>query len=198
MKKRRVFERAIAAISNSVVVTLFLLMAVGSNVAYAQDPSMEMFRVRCQIDEGTDPVTGEPAPKVQIQGKARADLLDGLEVEFSVSNLDNPTTAEPIRVVTMFELGSASADWDTFPDPDAPVTTVDGNFVAADEEIRIRATVLVTGQSVVGDGACADKRSSQFRQDTKGQCKLKDELRQKCKIGDELSNGNIFDGTNYP
>lgn len=198
MKKQRIFGRAVSAIANTAAIALFLIVIVGSDTAYAQDPSMEMYRIRCQIDDGTDPVTGGVVPKVQIQGKARAELLDGLEVRFTVQNLSNPAAPIPAQVLTLFDLGSASADWDTFPDPANPVTTIDGSFVASDEEIMVSATVVSTDQTVSGTAQCADKTSSQFKQDTKGRCKLKDELRQKCKIGDVLSNDEIFDGTNYP
>ncbi len=204
--KPRLFKLGVPAISSSMALALLVVMTVGSNTAYAQlDPSMEIFRVRCQIDEDIDPVTNELVSKVQIQGKARAELLDGWKVTFEVINMTNPAAPSPADVDTVFDLGSASADWDTFPDPDdpEPVTTVDGTFVASDDEIMITATVVSVAdptlrQSVSGSGQCADKRSSQFKQDTKGVCKLKDELRQKCKIGDILSNGEIFDGSNYP
>ena len=67
-----------ATIANVKTLTFLVLMTVGSSAALAQlDPSMEMFRIRCQIDEDIDPVTNELLPKVQIQGKARAELLDG-------------------------------------------------------------------------------------------------------------------------
>jgi hypothetical protein len=203
----KLIKMTAATIANVKTLTFLVLMTVGSSAALAQlDPSMEMFRIRCQIDEDIDPVTNELLPKVQIQGKARAELLDGWQVTFDVINTTNLAAPSPADVDTVFDLGSASADWDTFPDDaddPTPVTPVDGTFVASDDVIRVTATVVSVvdpsvRQSVAGEAQCADKRSSQFKQDTKGVCKLKDELRRKCKIGDILSNGEIFDGSNYP
>jgi hypothetical protein len=124
-------------------------------------------------------------------------LLDGLDVGFWVENITT-VSLPPNPVNTVFELGSASADWDTFPDdtfPDpadpTPVTLVAGDFVADGESILVRAQVTSTGQTVTDVAECADKTSAQFKQQTKGVCKLKDFLRDKCKPGDILPDGTI-------
>ena len=174
------------------------VLIVGTSTALAQtvppaDPSLEVFRIRCQIDADIDPATGQLSPKVQIQAKARADLLDGLAVSFWLENLTT-VTAPPNAVHTVFELGSASADWDTFPDPAdlSPVTLVDGDFVAAGDQIRATAQVQTTGQTVTGEASCADKTGAQFRQDTKNVCTLKKFNRGKCKSGDILPDGTTM------
>ncbi len=173
---------------------LFMLVVVCSNYAQAveKDPSLEVYRVRCQIDQDVDPATGLIESKVQIQGKVRAETLDGLDVEIWVENADR-NLPPPNKVTATFELGSAAADWDTFPDPDDPnfVEFVSGTFVADGENIIINAHVPATAQTVMDTGKCADKTSAQFKQDTKGVCKLKDFLRDKCKPGDILPDGSI-------
>ena len=147
----------------------------GSSSAFAQvapnDPSLEVFRIRCQIDADINPATGLAEPKVQIQAKARADILDGWEVGFLVENISvTPAPLPPSVVYTVFELGSATADWDTFPDAlDLnPVTVVDGEFVLPDEFIRVTAQVTDSGQTVTDIAQCADKTSAHFTQQTKG------------------------------
>jgi len=185
------------------------MMTIGSGSAFAQvlDPSLEVFRIRCQIDSDIDPATGLIEPKVQIQAKARAELLDSWEIGFLVENISRTYAPLPPAVVyTDFEFGSASADWDTFPDPTdptdpAPVTWIPGDFVEANldpdsgesigETIIVTAKVTATGQTVTGIAQCADKTGAQFRQDTKGVCTLKKFLRDKCKSGDILPDGSI-------
>lgn len=178
------------------LVAFALVTLAASGAAFAQviDPSFEVFRIRCQIDIDIDPATGLEEPKVQIQAKARADLLDTFQVGIQVENISaSPQPFSPDIVYTVFELGSATADWDTFPDPAdlTPVTFVPGDFVVADEEIKITAQVTGTLQTVSDVAKCADKTSSQFTQQTKNVCKLKDFLRNKCKTGDLLPDGTI-------
>jgi hypothetical protein len=179
------------------LLSLLLLMTGVNNQSYAQaapiDLTLEVFRIRCQIDEDIDPDTGLMVPKVQIQAKARAEILDGYAVGIMVENQSRVVPPLPSVVNTVFELGTATADWDTFPDPDSlsPVSTISGDFVTADELIKITAQVTSTGQTVTGSGQCADKTSSQFRQDTKNQCTMKKYLLDKCKSGDVLPDGTI-------
>ena len=111
-----------------------------------------------------------------------------------VENVTATNPPLPSVVNTSFELGSASVDWDTFPDPGSlnPATIITGDFVAADETIKITAQVISTGQTVSDTGRCADKTSAQFKQDTKGICKLRDFLRDKCKSGDILPDGTTL------
>jgi len=176
---------------------LALATLAGSSSAFAQvapnDPALEVFRIRCQIDADINPATGLVEPKVQIQAKARADILDGYEIGFLVENI-SVTTLPPNVVKTVFDLGSATADWDTFPDPldPNPVTAVDGGFVLPDEFVRVTALVTSSGQAVDDIAQCADKTSAQFTQQTKGVCKLKDFNRGKCKPGDLLPDGTIM------
>jgi hypothetical protein len=175
---------------------LLTVLLLGSNAALAQvanDPALELFRIRCQVDIDVNPDTGLSEPKVQIQAKARADILDGQAVVFWVENRSS-VQAPPASISTTFELGSAAADWDTFPDPldPNPVTTVSGDFVAAGEMVEAFAQVVATGQTVSDVGECADKTSAQFTQQTKGVCKLKDYNRGKCKSGDILPDGTIM------
>jgi hypothetical protein len=198
-KKLNLSKKTCAVTTNAVILICLGILTVFCNTAYAQaipviDPSLEVFRVRCQIDVDIDPATGLQAPKVQIQGKARAELLDGLEVGIMLENVTATNPPLPSVVNTTFELGSASADWDTFPDPGSlnPATVIPGDFVAADETIRITTQVISTGQTVRETGTCADKTSAQFKQDTKGVCKLKDYLRDKCKPGDILPDGTTL------
>jgi len=178
---------------------LALVTLAGSSAAFAQvalnDPSLEIFRIRCQIDADIDPATGLVAPKVQIQAKARADFLDALQVGFLVENVSRPIAPLPPGVVyTDFAFGSAEADWDTFPDAldPAPVTLVDGDFVADDESIKVTAQVTLTGQTVTGVTSCFDKTSAQFKQQTKNVCTLKKFNRGKCKSGDILPDGTVM------
>jgi len=142
-----------------------------------------------------NPATGLIEPKVQIQAKARADLLDALQVGFLVENISAPIAPLPPSVVyTDFALGSATADWDTFPDPlDLnPVTFVAGDFVADGESIKVTAQVTLTGQTVTGVASCVDKTSAQFKQQTKNVCTLKKFNRGRCKSGDILPDGTVM------
>ncbi len=188
------------AVTIATVTTLALLVVatVGSNPAFAQavpinDPSLEVFRIRCQIDADIDPATGLIEPKVQIQAKARAELLDGSKIGIMVENISSTFPPLPSIVNTVFELGSATADWDTFPDPaePEPVTFILGDFVLADESIRVTAQVTSTGQTVSDVAQCVLKEGGQFKQDTKGVCKMTKFLRGKCKPGDILPDGTI-------
>ena len=69
----------LAAITNMTTFALLAFALVSSDTAQAQvapiDPALEVFRIRCQIDADVDPATGLLEPKVQIQAKARADIL---------------------------------------------------------------------------------------------------------------------------
>ena len=127
MMALKLFRMNAVTIVNVTTLAFLMVMTVGSSSALAQvlDPSLEVFRIRCQIDADVNPATGVLEPKVQIQGKARADLLDGAAVDFGVQNLTTTTSLPPNVVSTVFELGSATADWDTFPDATdpTPVTT---------------------------------------------------------------------------
>jgi hypothetical protein len=197
MTRLNLFRMTAGVIANVTTLALLVLMTVGSSSAFAQvaplDPNLEVFRIRCQIDEDIDPATGLTEPKVQIQGKARADLLDGWQVGIMVENISSTYPPLPSIVNTVFELGSATADWDTFPDPGdlTPVTFILGDFVLADEFIRITAQVTSSGQTVSDVAQCALKEGGQFKQDTKGVCKLRKFLRGKCKPGDILPDGTI-------
>ena len=179
------------------LLTLLVVMTVGSSFAFAQvatlDPSLEVFRIRCQIDADFNPATGLTEPKVQIQAKARAELLDGLPVGIMVENISSTFPPLPSIVNTVFDLGSATADWDTFPDTDelTPVTVIPGDFVLADESIKVTAQVTSTGQTVADTAQCADKTGAQFKQDTKGVCTMTKFLRGKCKSGDILPDGTV-------
>jgi hypothetical protein len=195
--KPKYIKSSRVAVTNLMLLSLLLLMTGVNNQSYAQaapiDLTLEVFRIRCQIDEDIDPDTGLMVPKVQIQAKARAEILDGYAVGIMVENQSRVVPPLPSVVNTVFELGTATADWDTFPDPDSlsPVSTISGDFVTADELIKITAQVTSTGQTVTGSGQCADKTSSQFRQDTKNQCTMKKYLLDKCKSGDVLPDGTI-------
>jgi hypothetical protein len=178
------------------MMSMLMVMTLGSGTAFAQlanDPALELFRIRCQIDIDVDPETGNESPKVQIQAKARADILDGQAVDFWIENVSTPMAPPPV-VHTVFELGSAAADWDTFPDTadPTPVSLVAGDFVVAGESVKATAQVTATGQSVSDVAECADKTSAQYTQQTKGVCKLKDYNRGKCKSGDILPDGTIM------
>ena len=189
------------AISQITILSLLVVMTVGSSLALAQlapptaplDPSLEVFRIRCQIDLDVNPVTGLTEPKVQIQGKARAELLDGWQVGIMVENISSTFPPLPGVVNTVFELGSASADWDTFPDPGdlTPVATIPGDFVAGGETIKVTAQITSTGQTVSDVAECVDKEGGQFKQDTKGVCTMTKFLRGKCKSGDILPDGTV-------
>ena len=192
------FRTTAVIIATVMTLALLVVATVSSNPAFAQavpinDPSLEVFRIRCQIDADIDPATGLIEPKVQIQAKARADLLDGLNVGFLVENISSAVPPLPSTVNTVFEFGSATADWDTFPDSLdlTPVTTIPGDFVLADESIKVTAQVTGSGQTVSDIAQCVDKTGGQFKQDTKGVCKLKKFLRGKCKPGDILPDGTI-------
>jgi len=198
---KNLFRAAISVASNATAVAVLLIMTLGSDSAFAQvtpiDPSLEVFRIRCQIDGDIDPATGLLVPKVQIQAKARADLLDTQEIGFLVENISaTPAPLPPNVIRTLFTQGSATADWDTFADstdPDAVlVAFVAGDFVAADETIMVTAQVTDSGQTVTDVAKCADKTASQFKQQTKGVCKLKDFNRGKCKSGDILPDGTVM------
>ena len=209
MTRLNLFRMTAGAVANVTTLALLVLLTVGSSSAFAQvvplDASLEVFRIRCQIDADVDPLTGLLEPKVQIQAKARADLLDGAAIGFLVENISRPIAPLPPNVVnTVIELGSASADWDTFPDPGdlTPVTVVAGDFVESNpdpvtgeligEMIKVTAQVTVTGQTVTGTGHCADKTSAQFKQQTKNVCTLTKFIRGKCKSGDILPDGTIM------
>jgi hypothetical protein len=181
------------------IAVLALTAFFGTNAAFAQetviDPSFEVFRIRCQIDIDNDPITGLEAPKVQIQVKARAELLDLEPVEIWVTKY--PLTGGPSSSVvhTEFDLGSATADWDTFPDPLDPVDTIPGDFVVDGDQIQAHArhTALDGSYQQESDLArCDEKISSQFRQQTQKVCKLRDFLREKCKSGDTLPDGTVM------
>lgn len=195
--KPKYIKSSRVAVTNLMLLSLLLLTTGVNNQSYAQaapiDLTLEVFRIRCQIDEDIDPDTGLMVPKVQIQAKARAEILDGYAVGIMVENQSRVVPPLPSVVNTVFELGTATADWDTFPDPDslATVSPISGDFVTADELIKITAQVASTGQTVTGTGQCADKTSSQFRQDTKNQCTMKKYLLDKCKSGDVLPDGTI-------
>jgi len=204
---KKLFRMTGVATTNVMFLTLLVVMTAGSNPVFAQaalDPSLEVFRIRCQIDADINPATGLIEQKVQIQAKARADLLDGQEVSIEVENISRtiaPTRPAPVYV--NFDFGSASADWDTFPDALDPnsVTWVAGDFVVSNpdpvtgesigETIKVTAQVTLTGQTVTGTGQCADKTSAQFTQQTKNVCTLKKFLRGRCKSGDILPDGSI-------
>lgn len=199
MTKMMFLRTTRAGIASVMTLALLVVATVGSSSAFALeavlDPSMEVFRIRCQIDADMNPATGFMEPKVQIQGKARADLLDSLEVGFLVENVSQTVPPLPPDIVyTQFELGSATADWDTFPDPfdTEPVSIVAGDFVAPGDSVKVTAQVTLTGQTVSDVAECKDKTSAQFKQQTKGVCKLKDFLRNKCKSGDILPDGSIM------
>ena len=166
--------------------------AVMADLPPHNDPDLEMFRVRCQIDVAVDPATGLEVPKVQIQGKARAgDTLEAHAIRFMVENLSGGTVIAP-TIDTVVEQGSATADWDTFPDLIDPVPVIDGGFAAGGDIIRISGQILESGQTVSEVGTCAAKVSQQFRQDTKNVCKLKAFNRGKCKSGMILPDGSIM------
>ncbi len=195
--KFKLFKATRMAIANLTILSLVVVMAFGSSLAFAQvaviDPSLEVFRIRCQIDADIDPVTGLTAPKVQIQGKARADLLNGLAVGIMVENISEPIPPLPQTINTVFDLGSATADWDTFPAlGDTLVQVIPGDFVTANQMIRVTAQVTSTGQMASDVATCADKTAGQFTQQTKGVCKLKDFNRGKCKSGDILPDGTVM------
>ena len=157
------------------------------------DSTLEVFRIRCQIDQDVNPTTGAVESKVQIQGKARAELLEGADVGIMVENISSTLPPLPGVVQTVFSQGTATADWDTFPDPGDPnpVATIPGDFVEADDFIRVTVQVTATGQTVSDVDQCADKTSAQFKQDTKGVCTMKKFLRDKCKSGDTLPDGTV-------
>ena len=183
-------------ITNITALGVLAALTLGGSSALAQavnDPALELFRIRCQIDIDVNPATGLSEPKVQIQAKARADILDGQDVKLWVENRTSAQAPPPV-VSTTCDLGSAAADWDTFPDPadPSPVSVVSGDFAAAGEMIEAFAQVVATGQVVSDVGECADKTSAQFTQQTKGVCKLKDYNRGKCKSGDILPDGTIM------
>lgn len=182
--------------TNIAALSLLAAFMLGSNAALAQvanDPSLELFRIRCQIDQDVNPDTGALEPKVQIQAKSRASLLDGQDVKFWLANRTSVQAPPPV-VTTTFVEGSAAADWDTFPDPlsGETVTVVSGDFAAPGEMIEAFAQIVSTGQTVSDVGECADKTSAQFTQQTKNVCKLRDYNRGKCKSGDLLPDGTIM------
>lgn len=198
MMKLKFFRVTRTAVTNLTILALLVVMTVGSSLAFAQlatiDPSLEVFRIRCQIDSDIDPVTGLTVPKVQIQAKARADLLNGLAVGIMVENISAINPPLPGIVNTVFALGSATADWDTFPDPAAltPVSVIPGDFVLGGDSIKVTAQVTSTGQTATAVGDCVDKTSAQFKQQTKGVCTLVKFNRGKCKSGDVLPDGTIM------
>jgi len=178
------------------IMALALTAFFGTNLAFAQtatDPSFEVFRIRCQIDIDIDPATGLEEPKVQIQVKVRAEFLEFVDIWVTKYPSGGPSP----MISTSFDLGSASADWDTFPDlldPDT-VAIIPGNFVVDGDQIQAHATDTTlgySGQQVTDVDKCAEKTSSQFRQQTQDVCKLKDFNRNKCKSGDMLPDGTIM------
>lgn len=173
-----------------------LLVSTGLAVAALpphNDPDLEISRVRCQIDIDIDPATGLESSKVQIQGKARSgDTMEQHAVRFMVENVSIPISLIAPTIDTVFELGSATADWDSFPDVVSTATVIDGDFVVDGDSIRVTAQVLESGQTVSEIAGCATKISAQFTQDTKGVCKLKDFNRGKCKSGDILPDGTVM------
>lgn len=173
-----------------------LMVSTGLAVAALpvhNDPDLEISRVRCQIDIDIDPATLLEVPKVQIQGKARSgDTMEAHAVRFMVENISIPISLIAPTIDTVFELGSATADWDSFPDLISSATVIDGDFAVDGESIRVTAQVLESGQTVSEIATCATKISAQFTQDTKGVCKLKDFNRGKCKSGDILPDGTVM------
>jgi hypothetical protein len=184
----------------SVLSTGFLALAAltGTGKAYAalpphNDPDLEISRIRCQIDIDIDPATGLESPKVQIQGKARSgDAMEAHAVRFMVDNISVPISIIAPTIDTVLELGSATADWDTFPDDASSAPVIDGDFAVDGDSISVTAQVLESSQTVSEIAECATKISAQFTQDTKGVCKLKDFNRGKCKSGDILPDGTIM------
>jgi hypothetical protein len=177
---------------------LALATLTGTGKAYAvlpphNDPDLEISRIRCQIDIDIDPVTGLESPKVQIQGKARSgDAMEAHAVRFKVENISVPISIIAPTIDTVFDLGSATADWDSFPDLGSSATVIDGDFAVDGDSIQVTAQVLESSQTVSEIAQCATKISAQFTQDTKGVCKLKDFNRGKCKSGDILPDGTIM------
>ena len=173
-----------------------LMVSTGLAVAALpvhNDPDLEISRVRCQIDIDIDPATLLEVPKVQIQGKARSgDTMEAHAVRFMVENISIPISLIAPTIDTVFELGSATADWDSFPDLISSATVIDGDFAVDGESIRVTAQVLESGQTVSEIAVCATKISAQFTQDPKGVCKLKDYNRGKCKSGDILPDGTTM------
>ncbi len=177
---------------------LALATLTGPGKAYAvlpphNDPDLEISRIRCQIDIDIDPATGLESPKVQIQGKARSgDAMEAHAVRFMVENISVPITIIAPTIDTDFELGSATADWDSFPDFGSSAQIIDGDFAVDGDSIRVTAQVQESSQTVSEIAECATKISAQFTQDTKHVCKLKDFNRGKCKSGDTLPDGTIM------
>ena len=173
-----------------------LLVSTGAAVAVLpphNDPDLEISRIRCQIDIDIDPATGLESSKVQIQGKARSgDAMEGHAVRFMVENISVPISIIAPTIDTALEFGSATADWDSFPDDPSSAQVIDVDFAVDGDSIRITAQVLESSQTVSEIGECATKISAQFTQDTKGVCKLKDFNRGKCKSGDILPDGSIM------
>ena len=186
--------------TSSVVGIGFLALATltGTGKAYAvlpphNDPDLEISRIRCQIDIDIDPATGLESSKVQIQGKARSgDAMEAHAVRFMVENISVPISIIAPTFDTVLEFGSATADWDSFPDVTSSAVVIDGDFAVDGESIRITAQVLESSQTVSEIAGCATKISAQFTQDTKGVCKLKDFNRGKCKSGDILPDGTVM------
>lgn len=89
---KKLFRMTGVATTNVMFLTLLVVMTAGSNPVFAQavpiDPGLEVFRIRCQIDADINSV-GVTVPKVQIQAKARADLLDGFAVGIMVENISS-------------------------------------------------------------------------------------------------------------
>jgi hypothetical protein len=161
---------------------LAALTAGGDARAQLADPSFEVFRIRCQIDVDVDPATGLETPKVQIQVKARADMLATADIWVSKYPGTGMPTDQSSVVGTFFDAGSASADWDTFPDSlDATqVATIPGDFVVDGDQIQAHArdtSPFGAAQQVTDVAKCATKTSSQFRQQTKPQkiCDMPDD-----------------------
>ena len=113
-------------------------------------------------------------------------------VRFMVENISVPTSLIAPTIDTVFDLGSATADWDSFPDAVSTASVIDGDFVVDGDSIRVTGQILESGQTVSEIATCATKISAQFTQDTKGVCKLKDFNRGKCKSGDILPDGTVM------
>ena len=195
---KKLFRRTGVATTNVMFLTLLVVLAAGSNPVFAQaipiDPDLEVYRIRCQIDADINPATGLNEPKVQIQAKARAELLDGFAVGIMVENTSSMPAPMPSIVNTKFELGSATADWDTFPDPGSldQAKIIPGDFVLAEENIQITVKVAGSNQTATGVATCVDKTGGQFKQDTKNVCTLRKFNRGKCKSGDLLPDGTVM------
>lgn len=101
MSKQKPQESLGRLLNNLTALGLLTGLMLGSNAALAQtqvanDPSLELFRIRCQIDQDVNPETGALEPKVQIQAKSRASLLDGQDVKFWLENRTSVQAPPPV------------------------------------------------------------------------------------------------------